>query len=85
MNNGSTKSTVRLSVSMPSYIYDQLMLVTASQNVSQFVAAAVSKKVADVVLKSKADPWKAFLAARNRITKINKKITIRQAIDMGRK
>lgn len=85
MIKSNTKNNVRLSVSMPWYVHEQLMLHVQPGQVSDFVSAAVSKKVASMVLKTKIDPWEAFLMARNKITKINKKITIRQAIDKGHK
>lgn len=73
----------RLTVSLPEYVYKQLMVYTVPRGVSSFVTVAVQEKISEDLVAKTVDPWKAFLNARDRITKINKKITIRQAIDKG--
>lgn len=73
----------RLTVSLPEYVYEQLMVYTVPRGVSSFVSAAVSEKISQDLVTKTVDPWKAFLAARKLITKKNK-ISIRAAINKGR-
>lgn len=73
----------RVTVSMPGYVYEQLMVYTVPRGVSSFVTAAVSEKISQDLVTKAVDPWKAFLTARKLITKKNK-ISVKAAIAKGR-
>lgn len=83
MINSNTKNNVRLSVSMPWYVREQLLVHAKQGQVSDFVASAVSEKISRNLVAKQSDPWKAFLGARRLITKTNK-ISVRAAINKGR-
>ncbi|MBI3559184.1 hypothetical protein HY085_02205 [Candidatus Gottesmanbacteria bacterium] len=73
----------RVTISLPEYVYEQLMVYTVPGEVSSFVTAAVSEKISQDLVTKNTDPWKAFLGARKLITKKNK-ISIKAAIAKGR-
>lgn len=73
----------RLTVSLPEYVYEQLMVYTVPRGVSSFVSAAVSEKISQDLVAKTVDPWEDFLSARKLITKKNK-ISIKAAIAKGR-
>lgn len=70
----------KFSVSMPSYIYQQLAARLGKREVSGFVTAAVEEKLLNT---NHEDAVEAFLAMRSKLPKFDRK-TIKDAIVKGR-
>lgn len=73
----------RVTVSLPIYVYDDLLLLLPTGGISSYVAEAVEDKILDTKLKPKTDPFDEFLNLRKITTKISD-IEIMQAIHKGR-
>lgn len=73
----------RVTVSLPTYLYDDLVMLIPTGSISSYVAEAVEDKILDKKLKPKLDPIDAFLNLRNITTKISGKKII-EAIHKGR-
>ena len=88
MNSGPTDimATQRLTVSMPWYLYNQVKTRAVQGNVSQYVVAALKKKVGEEIVASvkRSDPWEEFLALRKVLPKMSGR-QIRVAINKGRR
>lgn len=70
----------KFSVSMPSYIYEQLAVKLGKREVSGFIADAVEKRLLDETIQ---DDVEAFIAIRQKLPKVSVK-AIQEAIEKGR-
>lgn len=73
----------RITVSLPDYLYQQLIALAPSRKVSAFVAEAIEAKVCTID-KNDDDPVASFFALRDKLPK-KKLATIMKAIHRGRK
>lgn len=83
MNMNSPLSSQRITISLPNYLYRQLIKVVKPGQVSQFVAGAVLEKVYHVSATTSADPWEEFAKLRKNLPKFSRK-EIKEAINLGR-
>jgi len=80
MNSGA--DTKRVTVSLPSYIYDRLIKRVPERQVSRFVAGLLEEKLI-VQKKQITDPIKDFVDLRSKLPKVSDK-KIFAAIRKGR-
>jgi len=80
MNSGA--DTKRVTVSLPSYIYDRLIKQVPERQVSRFVAGLLEEKLI-VQKKQITDPIKDFVDLRSKLPKVSDK-KIFAAIRKGR-
>ena len=80
MNSGA--NTQRVTVSLPSYIYDRLIKQVPERQVSRFVAGLLEEKLI-VQKKQITDPIKDFVDLRSKLPKVSDK-KIFAAIRRGR-
>lgn len=73
----------RVTITIPNYLYTQLLLKAPKRGVSQYISSAVEAKISKSLL-VQGDPWDNFLNAHKLITVTNK-ISIKEAINKGRK
>jgi len=73
----------RVTVSLPSYVYDDLVMLLPTGGISSYVAEAIEDRILDTKLKPKTDPFDEFINLRKITTKISD-IEIMQAIHKGR-
>lgn len=85
MINSNTKNNVRLSVSMPWYVHEQLLVHVKSGQVSDFVSKAVAGRISEEVGRKmrKVDAWKEFLDYGKTLPRSSFR-QIRAAINKGR-
>lgn len=69
----------RLTISIPSYIYNNLTNNVPKGQVSNFIAGAIEQ----ALFNSDKDPINAFFEMRNKLPKISKK-DIKRSIEKGR-
>lgn len=83
MNSSITNinSTQRLTVSLPGYVYQQLLNVTTSGKVSSFVAAAVRDRIAEQTMVG--DPIREFANLKGVLPKMTVR-QIKKIINRGR-
>lgn len=72
-------NTQRITVSLPKYLYEDLVQLIPAGRVSHFVAQALENKLMEV----DEDPIEEFIALRKKLPKA-KKATILKAIKKGR-
>lgn len=82
--NDFTGGYRKITISIPDYLYRQVKKLTKSGEVSRFFSEAILNKITSLIVSKTADPWDDFLNARKYITKIDNKITVREAIEKGR-
>ena len=70
----------KFSVSMPSYMYEQLAAKLGKREVSGFITDAVEERLLDEVTQ---DDVEAFIAMRQRLPKVSTKV-IKEAMEKGR-
>ena len=75
---------MRLTISLPEYLYWQVKKQAKPGKVSGFASQALECKVSQNIVKAMVDPWEDFLNAGRLVTKQNKKISIKKAIEEGR-
>ena len=75
MNN-----TQRITISLPKYLYEDLVRLVPTGQVSSFVARAVEKKLTSL----NTDPIDEFIEFQKRLPK-KKKMDIMKAIEKGRR
>jgi hypothetical protein len=75
-------NTRRVTVSLPNYIYEDLLALIPRGGISGFVSEATEEKLLEKKLEPK-DPVKAFLALRKVTPKLNDR-QIMEAIRRGR-
>ena len=73
----------RVTVSLPAYLYDDLMMLLPTGGISSYVAEAVEDRILDTKLKPKLDPIEAFLSHRKNLPKLSHQ-QIMDAIHKGR-
>jgi hypothetical protein len=77
-------NTQRVTVSLPTYIYEDMLLMLGKGKISSFVAEAVEDRMLDYKINDK-DPVEAFLAYKKKLPKLE--LTSRQIkkiIEKGR-
>lgn len=73
-------NTQRITVSIPKYLYDQLIRFTKPRKVSDFVAQAVERQLLEA---KDTDPISEFVSLRKKLPKFPRK-DILEAIKKGR-
>ena len=74
-------NTQRITISMPNYLYEQLLALAGKGNVSGFVTEATEAKILNKAVAAKNDPVDAFFALR----KIAPRRTNKQILEAIRK
>lgn len=69
----------RMTVSLPAYLYENLIKLVPPRKISSFVSAAVEKEI----LKVDVDPVADFITLRQKLPKVKSKV-IFEAIRKGR-
>ena len=77
-------NTQRITISMPDYLYAQLIATVPAGQVSKFVSAATEDKIVSQKLTKKTDPVEHFLSLGNSIPHMSTK-QILAAVRKGRK
>lgn len=72
-------NTQRITISLPKYLYEELVRQVPSGGVSNFVAQAIEKEM----IKADIDPIEEFISLKDKLPK-KKKATILKAIKEGR-
>jgi len=72
-------NTQRLTVSLPKYLYEDLLQLVAAGNISSFVARAVETRL----LEAESDPFDEFIKLREKFPKKRREEIIK-AIRKGR-
>jgi len=62
-------NTYRLTISLPNYLYQNLLKITKPRKISQFITAVLEEKI--VGLKTSQNPVEDFLALRSKLPKKN--------------
>lgn len=75
-------NTQRVTVSLPNYIYEDLLALVPKGDISGFVSEAMEGRLLEKKLEPK-DPVKAFLSLRKVTSKLNDR-QIMEAIKRGR-
>ena len=76
-------NTQRLSVSIPRYLYDQLVTIVSTRQVSKFITQALEKYLLEEQEKVELDPINQFISLRKKLPKVSRQ-TILRAIKKGR-
>ncbi len=77
-------NTQRITISMPDYLYTQLLATVPTGQISKFVSAATEDKIVSQKLTKKINPVEQFLSLGNSIPRMTTK-QILAAIKKGRK
>lgn len=85
MINSNTKNNVRMSVSMPWYVHEQLQTHVKQGQMSDFVTKAVQERLSEEKGRKlrKVEAWKEFLELGKTLPRSNFK-QIKAAINKGR-
>jgi len=74
-------NTYRLTISLPNYLYQNLLKITKPRKISKFIASVLEEKI--INLKTSQNPVEDFLALRSKLPKKNAN-QILKAIKKGR-
>jgi hypothetical protein len=74
-------NTQRLTISLPNYLYQNLLKITEPRKISRFITSVLEEKI--INLKTSQNPIKDFLALRSKLPK-KKGDQILKAIKKGR-
>jgi hypothetical protein len=78
-------NTQRLTISLPDYLYDQLMMMYGRGEVSKFMSEAAERLIVDKKIETKINPVEDFINFRNsaKFPKMTDR-QIKKAINRGR-
>ena len=77
-------NTQRLTISLPDYLYDQLMMMFDRGRISKFISEATEKMIIEKRMEEKVDPIDEILRLKKNLPNISGK-KILEAIHKGRK
>lgn len=77
-------NTQRVTVSLPNYLYQQLVKSVPRRGLSSFIAHALEEKVASLIFYKKKDPIEEFFALRDKLPIKKTRRQILNAIKKGR-
>lgn len=76
-------NTQRLTISLPDYVYDQLMMMYSRGQISKFISEAVEKEIVSDKFARKSSPAEELLRLKKGLPKITR-VQIFKAMAKGR-
>lgn len=79
----ATKNTTKISISLPTNLYEQLQAAGGHRGISSYVSAAVENKILEDKIVNTRDAVDEFIALRASLPKFSKS-SVLKAVQIGR-